>query len=61
MASKKTVKVTQIKSSIGHGKEQIATLKGLGLNKIGRTSELEDTPSVRGMIRKVAHLIKVEE
>ena len=61
MASKKTVKVTQIKSSIGHGKEQIATLKGLGLNKIGRTSELEDTPSVRGMIKKVAHLIKVEE
>ena len=61
MANKKTVKVTQIKSSIGHGKEQIATLKGLGLNKIGRTSELEDTPSVRGMIRKVAHLIKVEE
>lgn len=61
MASKKTVKVTQIKSSIGHGKEQIATLKGLGLNKIGRTSELEDTPSVRGMIRKVAHLVKVEE
>ena len=61
MANKKTVKVTQIKSSIGHGKEQIATLKGLGLNKIGRTSELEDTPSVRGMIKKVAHLIKVEE
>lgn len=61
MASKKTVKVTQIKSSIGHGKDQIATLKGLGLNKIGRTSELEDTPSVRGMINKVAHLIKVEE
>jgi large subunit ribosomal protein L30 len=36
-------------------------LKGLGLNKVGRTSELEDTPSVRGMIKKVAHLIKVEE
>ena len=61
MASKKTVKVTQVKSSIGHGKDQIATLKGLGLNKIGRTSMLEDTPSVRGMINKVAHLIKVEE
>lgn len=61
MTNKKTVKVTQVKSSIGHGKEQIATLKGLGLNKIGRTSELEDTPSVRGMIKKVAHLIKVEE
>lgn len=61
MADKKTVKVTQIKSSIGHQKDQIATLKGLGLNKIGRTSELEDTPSVRGMINKVAHLVKVEE
>ena len=61
MTNKKTVKVTQVKSSIGHGKEQIATLKGLGLNKVGRPSELEDTPSVRGMIKKVAHLIKVEE
>ena len=61
MASKKTVKVTQVKSSIGHVKEQVATLKGLGLNKVGRTSELEDTPAVRGMIRKVAHLVKVEE
>ena len=61
MASNKTVKVTQVKSSIGHTKDQIATLKGLGLNKVGRTSELEDTSAVRGMIRKVAHLIKVEE
>ena len=61
MTNKKTVKVTQVKSSIGHGKDQIATLKGLGLNKIGRTSVLEDTPSVRGIINKVAHLIKVEE
>ena len=61
MASKKTVKVTQVKSSIGHTKDQIATLKGLKLNKVGRTSELEDTPAVRGMIRKVAHLVKVEE
>lgn len=61
MASKKTVKVTQVKSSIGHTKDQIATLKGLGLNKVGRTSELEDTSAVRGMIKKVAHLVKVEE
>ena len=61
MANKKTVKVTQVRSSIGHGKEQIATLKGLGLNKVGRTSVLKDTPAVRGMINKVAHLIKVEE
>jgi len=61
MASKKTVKVTQVKSSIGHTKDQIATFKGLKLNKVGRTSELEDTSAVRGMIRKVAHLVKVEE
>ena len=61
MANKKTVKVTQVKSSIGHTKDQIATLKGLGLNKVGRTSELEDTSAVRGMIKKVAHLVKVEE
>ena len=61
MASNKTVKVTQVKSSIGHTKDQIATLKGLGLNKVGRTSELEDTSAVRGMIKKVAHLVKVEE
>ena len=61
MANKKTVKVTQVRSSICHGKEQIATLKGLGLNKVGRISVLEDTPAVRGMINKVAHLIKVEE
>ena len=61
MANKKTVKVTQVSSSLGHGKAPIATLNGLGLNKVGRTSVLEDTPAVRGMINKVAHLIKVEE
>lgn len=61
MANKKTIKVTQIKSSIGHTEAQKATLIGLGLNKMNRTSELEDTASVRGMIRKVAHLVKVEE
>ncbi|MBR2034157.1 MAG: 50S ribosomal protein L30 [Alphaproteobacteria bacterium] len=61
MASKKTIKVTQIKSSIGHPASQKATLIGLGLNKMNKTSELEDTASVRGMIRKVAHLVKVEE
>ena len=61
MANKKTIKVTQIKSSIGHTESQKATLIGLGLNKMNKTSELEDTASVRGMIRKVAHLVKVEE
>ena len=59
--AKKTIKVTQIVSPIGKPKEQRATLIGLGLNKMNRTAVLEDTPSVRGMIRKVSHLVKVEE
>ena len=58
---KQTVKVTQIGSPIGRRGDQRATLIGLGLNKMHRTSELEDTPSVRGMIRKVHHLVKVED
>jgi len=57
----KTVKVTQIHSPIGRPADQRATLVGLGLNKMNRTSELEDTPSVRGMIAKVRHLVRVEE
>ncbi len=56
-----TVTVTQTGSPIGRKEYQRATLVGLGLNKIGRTKTLEDTPSVRGMIRKVAHLIKVQD
>jgi large subunit ribosomal protein L30 len=56
----KTVKVVQIASPIGRKPGQRETLVGLGLNKIRRESVLEDTPSVRGMIRKVAHLVKVE-
>jgi len=56
-----TVKVTQIKSPIGRPADQRETLKGLGLNKMNRTRELEDTPSVRGMIEKVSHLVRVEE
>jgi large subunit ribosomal protein L30 len=59
-SQKKTVKVTQTGSPIGRKPGQRETLIGLGLNKIRRTSELEDTPAVRGMIRKVAHLIKVD-
>ena len=57
----KTVTVKQIGSSIGRHKDQLATLKGLGLNKIDRTRTLEDTPSVRGMINKVRHLVEVIE
>ena len=60
MAAKQTVRVTQTKSAIGRLGDQRQTLIGLGLNKIGRTRELDDTPSVRGMINKVKHLISVE-
>ena len=56
-----TVTVTQTGSPIGRKEYQRATLIGLGLNKLGRTKTLEDTPSVRGMIRKVSHLVKVED
>ena len=62
MAGKnKTLKVTQIGSPIGRPADQRQTLKGLGLNKMHRTRELEDTPSVRGMIAKVHHLVRVED
>lgn len=61
MADKNTVKVQQIASPIGRKKDQRATLIGLGLNKINRISELEDTPSVRGMINKVHHLVQIVE
>ncbi|CAI3923453.1 Ribosomal protein L30/L7E (RpmD) (PDB:1VS6) [Commensalibacter communis] len=54
------VKVTQIASAIGRQKYQKQTLVGLGLNRIGATRELENTPAVQGMINKVRHLIKVE-
>ena len=60
MADKKTVIVTQVGSPIGRKNDQRATLVGLGLNKLHRTRELEDTPAVRGMIAKVAHLVRVE-
>ncbi len=55
------VRVVQTGSPIGRPADQRQTLVGLGLNKIGRTRDLEDTPSVRGMIRKVRHLVKVVE
>ncbi len=55
------VRVTQTSSPLGRKPGQKETLVGLGLNKIRRTRELDDTPAIRGMIRKVAHLVKVEE
>ena len=59
--TKKTLRVTQTGSPIGRHASQRATLVGLGLNKMHRTRELEDTPSVRGMINKVKHLVRVED
>ncbi len=58
--SKNTIKVTQTKSSIGRMASHKACLKGLGLRRIGHTVEVEDTPSVRGMVNKVYYMIRVE-
>ena len=55
-----TIKITQTGSPIRRKKDQRATLIGLGLNKMHRTRELEDSPEVRGMIRKVRHMVTVE-
>ena len=57
----KTLKATQTKSSIGRLPKHRATLTGLGLRRINHTVELEDTPSVRGMINKVYYMVKVED
>lgn len=61
MTEKKTVKVTLVKSTIGRKPDHIDTVRGLGLRRIRHTVELEDTPSVHGMINKVSYLLKVEE
>jgi large subunit ribosomal protein L30 len=60
MAQTRTIKVTQIGSPIGRKHDQRETLIGLGLNKLHRTRELPDTPAIRGMIDKVAHLVRIE-
>ena len=57
----KRIRVTQTGSPIGRRADQRQTLVGLGLNKMNRSRELEDTPSVRGMVDKVSHLVRVEE
>jgi len=57
----KKIRLRQVRSAIGFPRDQRATLRGLRLLRMGSRSELEDTPAVRGMIRKVAHLIEVEE
>jgi len=60
-AQGKRVRVTQVRSQIGFDRRQRATLRGLGISRMHQTVEVEDTPQVRGMIRKVVHLLKVEE
>lgn len=59
MAAKKTITIKQIGSPIGRKADHQATLVGLGLNKMNRERTLEDTPSIRGMISKVSHLVEV--
>jgi large subunit ribosomal protein L30 len=59
--TRKTIKIEQVGSPTRRRHDQRETLVGLGLNRIGRISELADTPSARGMIAKVAHLVRVVE
>lgn len=59
--AKTTIKVTQTKSTNGRLKNHKACVAGLGLRRIGHTVEVEDTPSVRGMINKVSYMVRVEE
>lgn len=61
MAQVKRIKVTQIKSVHGHLEKHKACVAGLGLKRIGHTVEVEDSPSVRGMVNKVNFLVRVEE
>jgi large subunit ribosomal protein L30 len=53
--------ITLLRSKIGKKKDQIATVEALGLKKIGQTVVKDDTPEIRGMIKKVSHMVKVEE
>lgn len=57
----KTIKITQVRSSIGRLPKHKATMIGLGLRRIGHTVEREDTPAIRGMINQVSYMLKVEE
>ena len=55
-----TVKITQVRSTIGQSKKHEGTIRALGLGKIGRSAEHEEGPVLTGMLRKVSHLVKVE-
>jgi large subunit ribosomal protein L30 len=56
----KMIRIRQVRSGVGYARDQRATLAGLALGRPGWTSEVPDTPAVRGMIRKVCHLVRVE-
>jgi len=60
-SSNKTVRVTLVRSPIGYTKDQKATAKALGLRRLHQTVEHKDTPALRGMIRKIVHLVQIEE
>jgi large subunit ribosomal protein L30 len=61
MASNKdTIRIRQIKSAIGYSESQRATLRGLGIRRVNQVIEVHDTPSVRGMINKIPHLVRIE-
>ena len=55
------LRLTQVKSYIGQSERHRGTLRALGLGRIGKTNEIDDTPVLAGMLRKVRHLVKVEE
>jgi large subunit ribosomal protein L30 len=55
------LKVTQLKSKNGANKQQLDTLRSLGLRRIGQTVEVEDTPQARGMVHRVRHLVRIED
>lgn len=61
MSRQRTIRVRQVRSTIGFDRRQRATLRGLGIRRMHHQVELPDTPAVRGMVRKVTHLVKVEE
>jgi large subunit ribosomal protein L30 len=56
-----TVKITQVRSSIGQNQRNRGTLRALGLGRIGKTAEHKDSPELKGMLRKVRHLVRIEE
>ncbi len=57
----KKLKITQVRSQIGHTERHRGTLRALGLGKIGRSVERDESPQVAGMLRKVRHLVRIEE